>query len=436
MTLGHLTNRFVCFVLLVAVLIGAIHQKANAQAVAVAPSVETTSPLDVDLPAVIDNISSLTDRREDWIRATPEQRNSIAEEIGEEGARAYAKSRGYKPIFDGVGRTIPQGPDQVYYDPRTGEIVVIEAKGGTSPLGRAYGYEQGTRQWAVKSAERMAINPKASAAERKAGVEVIKAAQEINLRVEVVRTEHVLGRPTRVILESVHRSSECAEEVRALAQAAIKRLRLTGLVVEELPRRTTVSGESMEKVGSVARGMETLTKALPEAGEEIKQAGRVGRGAVAAEEGVLQATRGTARAAEAVEVAVTASKAERAISGLGKAAKVAGPVAVALDVGLRIYRSHEVEEAYDKGEITREQRNLEHAKNVTGCVGGWAGACAGAKLGGTAGAAIGTAICPGVGTAIGGAVGGIAGAIGGYWAGEKAAEAGTGALLGSSKASR
>ncbi|MBC7351935.1 MAG: hypothetical protein H5U08_06210 [Thermogutta sp.] len=436
MTLGHLTNRFVCLVLLVAVLIGALHQKANAQAVAVDPSVEVASPLDLDLPAVIDNIPSLTDRREDWIRATPEQRNPIAEKIGEEGARAYAKSRGYEPIFDGVGRTIPQGLDQVYRDPRTGEIVVIEAKGGTSPLGRAYGYEQGTKQWAIKSAERMAINPKASAVERKAGVEVIKAALRNDLRVEVVRTEHVLGRPVRVILESVHRSSECAEEVRALAQAAMERLRLTGLVVEELPRRTTVSGESTEKVGSVARGMETLTKALPEAAEEIKQAGRVGRGAVAAEEGVLQATRGTARAAEAVEMAAAASKAERAISGLGKAARAAGPVAAALDVGVRIYRSHEVEEAYQKGEITREQRNLEHAKNVTGCVGGWAGAWAGAELGGSAGAAIGTAICPGVGTAIGGAVGGIAGAIGGYWAGEKGAEFGTEALLGSSKASR
>ena len=436
MTLGHLTNRFVRLGLLVAVLIGAIHQKANAQAVAVAPSVEVTSPLDLDLPAVIDNIPSLTDRREDWIRATLEQRNPIAEEIGEEGARAYAKSRGYEPIFDGVGRTIPQGLDQVYRDPRTGEIVVIEAKGGTSPLGRAYGYEQGTGQWAVKSAERMAINPKASAVERKAAEEVLKAGLNNNLRVEVVRTEHVLGRPGRVILESVHRNSECAEEVRALAQAAMERLRLTGPTVEELPRRTMVSRENSEKVGSVARGMETLTKALPEAGEEIKQAGRVGRGAVAAEEGALQATRGTARAAEALEVAATASKAERAMTGLGKAAKVAGPVAVAVDVGVRIYRSHEVEEAYQKGEITREQRNLEHAKNVTGCVGGWAGALAGAEAGGSVGAAIGTAICPGVGTVIGGAVGGIAGAIGGYWAGEKAAEVGTEAVLGSSTASR
>ncbi|MGQ9506117.1 MAG: hypothetical protein ACUVQG_14765, partial [Thermogutta sp.] len=50
------------------------------------------------------------------------------------GARFYAQQQGYKVIFDGKGRVLRQGPDQVYLDLRTGETVVIEAKGGTSPL--------------------------------------------------------------------------------------------------------------------------------------------------------------------------------------------------------------------------------------------------------------------------------------------------------------
>ncbi|MGB9620307.1 MAG: hypothetical protein ACPL7K_07835, partial [Armatimonadota bacterium] len=312
MTLSHTSNRVVFFMLLVAVLTGAIEEKANAQAVAVAPSVEVESPLDVNSPALSDNIPPLTDRRPEWLEATPEQRLRIAEEIGEEGARVYAKRKGYEVIFDGTGRTVPQGLNQVYRDLRTGEIVVIEAKGGTSPLNQGYGYDQGTPQWAVKAAEQMLRNPRTSLAEQRAGKLVIDAALNNKLRVEHVRTTHAQGRPNQPILEAVRRSSECAEEVHALARAAEERLRLRAATVGEVPTETTASREMSEKVGSAARGTEKLTASLPKVTQEIGQAGRTGRAALPAEEGASQAVARTARALEATEVAATASRAERA----------------------------------------------------------------------------------------------------------------------------
>jgi hypothetical protein len=68
----------------------------------------------------------------------------LVEEIGEAGARVYARSVGYEPIYvgqPGSGR----GFDQVY---RNGnQIVVIEAKGGGSPLKKYHGFLQGTPEY-------------------------------------------------------------------------------------------------------------------------------------------------------------------------------------------------------------------------------------------------------------------------------------------------
>jgi uncharacterized protein YcfJ len=72
-----------------------------------------------------------------------------------------------------------------------------------------------------------------------------------------------------------------------------------------------------------------------------------------------------------------------------------------------------VERRYAKGEITAQQREVEHAKNVAGCAGGWGGACACGELGATGGTA--------VGGPIGGGVGAVAGGIAGYFGGEAVA---------------
>lgn len=356
----------------------------RAQAVAVAPGVGTAGE------------TSPANWHHEWTNATPEQRLQIAEEIGEEGARMFAEKRGYQPIFDGKGRILRQGPDQVYLDPRTGEIVVIEAKGGTSPLGRGYGYEQGTRAWAVKSAEQVLHSPNASSGERKAAVEIICAARQGKLRVEVVRTSHVLGRPGAAVLEKV--AADSVDEAAGIALEIARKF-------ESAP--TASPSQTGSTAAAISKGLEAAPK-----GMTIPREGCSPRSSVVTSE------RAIARGA-----AVEGS----AIRGM---AKVAAPVAIAADAGLRIWESTEVENAYQRGEITRQQRNLEHTKNVAGCIGGWAGAWAGGEAGASAGAAIGTAVCPGIGTAIGGLVGGIVGSVGGYFAGEKAAEAGTEAVFG------
>lgn len=53
-------------------------------------------------------------RQQEWLKATPEQRVRIAEEIGEQGARKFAQAKGWQPILDGTEKSIPQGLDQVY----------------------------------------------------------------------------------------------------------------------------------------------------------------------------------------------------------------------------------------------------------------------------------------------------------------------------------
>jgi len=409
----------VCLLVLVLARVAALSPTnvACAQALAVGPELELPEVGDVPVDA----------SRERYLSATPEERVRIAEEIGDAGARDWARQQGYRPIFDGRGRTMPQGPDQVYWDPKTGETVVIEAKGGTSPLGRGYGYEQGTQSWAVKSAEQVLHKPNASRAEREAAEQILQAAAEGKLRVEVVRTTHVQGCPEAPKLEKVVRAGEDGAEAARLAREIAIRRHIP-ITERTTPREPLSKGD---KVSAVARGVERAPQATQEVAEAIQQVKQAERGVVAAEKGAAQTVRGTARTIEGVEAGTAAlPEAATAAKTLAKVGKVAGGVAVAVDAGVRIYEAKEVEDAYARGEITQEERNLAHAKNVAGCAGGWGGAWAGAQAGGTAGAAIGTLICPGIGTTIGGAVGGIGGAIGGYFAGEKVGEAAAEAVFG------
>lgn len=180
-------------------------------------------------PELIDPVTGIpvpTDFRLEWMNADDTQRTRIAEEIGEEGARIYAQQAGYQTIFAGRGRMLPQGPDQVYFDPKTGEIVVIEAKGGTSALGKAYSYPQGTPQWAVKSAEKVLHSPNASAAEKQAAARIIEAARTGKLRVEVIRTPHVLGTPKPPVLEPLSPTPDDFQEAAKLAEEIGQRYRL------------------------------------------------------------------------------------------------------------------------------------------------------------------------------------------------------------------
>lgn len=313
---------------------------------------------------VVEKAKSMTPRQEVWLRATPVQRARLSELLGEEGGRALAKKNGHMAICDGLERTLPQGPDQVYRA-ADGRVVVYEAKGGTSPLRHAYGYHQGKPEWAVESAKRVLKSAKAGPAEKAAAGEILKAAAERRLTVEVVRTKHRLGEPFVAVVEQ---SLSTTDDASRLARAA-----LDGLA---RPAATSLD--------DAARATEQL----------VDDTGR--------------ATGQTARAAP------------RATAGR-VAGKVLVPVGMAIDGASRAKDAKAVEAQFASGQIGQQKREVEHAKNAAGFVGGWGGAWAGAEVGAATGGAVGSAVAPGPGTVIGAAVGGAAGGVAGYVAGEAAA---------------
>jgi hypothetical protein len=252
----------------------------------------------------------------------------------------------------GEQKTVRQGFDQVYRAP-DGSVVVVEAKGGCSPLCRGYGAEQGTAEWAVKAARETLCNKQASAVEQSTARSVLAAAEQGNLTVEVIRTRHVLGEPVAAIRES----------------------------------SATVSAAEAELAKGILRGGESLAPPVSD--------------------GAATAMGGTG----------VAAKGAAAGSKLATAARVAGAVGVAADVGIRGYEAYQVEQQFREGRISQAGRVASHAGNAGGFAGGWGGAVAGAKGGAAAGGMIGAPF-GGVGAPIGGAIGGIIGGIGGYFAGE------------------
>ncbi|HEV3023392.1 MAG TPA: hypothetical protein VGX76_13035 [Pirellulales bacterium] len=94
-----------------------------------------------------------------------------------------------------------------------------------------------------------------------------------------------------------------------------------------------------------------------------------------------------------------------------------------VDIGRRVEDGIETERLFAEREISHEQREVAHAKNVAGMAGDWGGAFLGAKLCAAGGGAAGSFVAPGPGTAIGAVLGGAAGGVAGYLGGEAAAEA-------------
>ena len=307
--------------------------------------------------------SQVTPLQEIWLKSSTSERQLISERIGEEGAARWAESMGWTSLLGNGDRKMSQGPDQVYRAP-DGTVHVVEAKGGSSPLNRAYGYEQGTPEWAVKSAEHICQASGSGEVEKIAARKVLEGARTGTLEVHVVRTPHVLGEPGKAVWEQTARNSWKA---RVLAEESIESLSLA-----KAPARPTVTDSMVRTPG---RTTEVPSPLAGEAGPIAERAGKVLKG-------------------------------------------VAG-VAIVADVGQRSWEGVETERAYQSGAISKEDRNSSHAANAGGMVGGWAGAWAGGRLGAAGGALVGTAICPGVGTAVGTFVGGVAGSIGGYATGER-----------------
>ncbi len=310
--------------------------------------------------------SAATKRQQQWLAATPYERQRLAEKIGEDGARTFAKQKGWDIISDGLEKVVPQGPDQVCRG-ADGTVHVIEAKGGSSRLGWAYGHPQGSADWAVESAKRVLRSPSAGPVEKRAAQAVLESAAQSKLQVHVVRTKHCLGEPMVAVLEQTTRTSPGAR--RAAADA-----------IKDLARAAQHSAGSMSH--------------------------DAGRAARIAAETTDDVARSSARAGNTV---------------LQRAAKGAVVVGAAVDVGLRVKDGVGIEQQYRAGEISQQQREVLHARNAAGMAGGWGGAAAGAWIAAQAAAPIAAATGPAAPYVEGGAA--FAGSVAGYIGGEKAAAA-------------
>ena len=307
-------------------------------------------------------ITSLTPKQLQWQQSSIQNRILIAEKIGEEGAKAFASVKGYEPILNDADKAIRQGFDQVYRA-KDGSIVVIEAKGGTSPIGRAYGCEQGIPEWTVKAAKHIIENSKASVLEKEPAKMVLDAAKNGNLTTLVVRTKHILGQPYAAVLESTTKAGEAESK---LAKSILEEIK-TDSNPKQLP--TTISRVPDKTVKPAPSTTSSNDKVSL---EKISTGGQV----------------------------------------LKTASKVLPVIAVAYEGYQRVNESKNIEEQYSNGSITEQQREVEHAKNVAGGVGGLTGALVCVGPGAEAGAVIGTVFGP-VGTVLGGFLGGVAGGVGG-----------------------
>ncbi len=126
-------------------------------------------------------------------------KNLIAEEIGLEGAKRYAVETGCEPMFLGKPRQ-GAGFDLVLRDGN--RIKVIEAKGGGSQVKHFHGFWQGTPEYTREVAKNVLARSSASTEEKEAAEAVLKAFEESRLDIEVVRTEHVQGKPLPTRVES------------------------------------------------------------------------------------------------------------------------------------------------------------------------------------------------------------------------------------------
>ena len=79
------------------------------------------------------SLAGLHNQREfepDYGEATRSERRIISQNKGEVGAEKYASDKGWKKLLGSQGRRLRIGPDLVYWDPKSGHVRVIEAKGG------------------------------------------------------------------------------------------------------------------------------------------------------------------------------------------------------------------------------------------------------------------------------------------------------------------
>ena len=158
-----------------------------------------------------------------YLAASIGDRISIAQSIGEEGVEQYASTRRMKQLLGPRGRSVPIGPDSVYWNRTSGKVRVLEAKGGSSPPKWTYGSLQGTNANTVRSAGGLLGSRGAGVAEKLQAARVIKAAQSGHLETAVIRTPHVLGTPLAPRQVGAVHAGNVANEARLLQHELVKR---------------------------------------------------------------------------------------------------------------------------------------------------------------------------------------------------------------------
>jgi hypothetical protein len=106
-------------------------------------------------------------------------KNKVSEAIGEIGMEQEAKRLGYGPLVPpSKASNRPQGYDGIYWDYKTGAIVIGEAKGGGATLGTGYGYRQGTVEWAKAAANAIVKSRTANSLEERYALLILCALDE------------------------------------------------------------------------------------------------------------------------------------------------------------------------------------------------------------------------------------------------------------------
>jgi len=155
--------------------------------------------------------------RREYLAASINERSRWAEKIGEQGRARFAAERGWTPLLGSRNRGIKQGPDSVYWDPRSGRVRVLEAKGGTSQVKRGYESWQDKNTYSIRAAERLLRSSNATKPAKVGAARVIVAAQQRGgLATGVVRTDHVYGKHGAPTLEKEWNSDNVRNEAKKI----------------------------------------------------------------------------------------------------------------------------------------------------------------------------------------------------------------------------
>lgn len=128
---------------------------------------------------------------------TMTEKVKASELIGEIGAEKFAAEQGYTPIMTRANKGgIPQGFDQVYRN-KSGQIVVIEAKGGTSMPNKAF-IEDPIKK-TLDQAKYLLKSEKASIEQKRAATDVLQAFKERRLIVQAVSTRSASSAPRLIV---------------------------------------------------------------------------------------------------------------------------------------------------------------------------------------------------------------------------------------------